>query len=93
MGARATAMADPFQREIEELTDSLFDESEILVMTTRDDQGRSLPAVLVEHRASGLRVIVEDYPNQRMNAAVARLRLAVRLRNRQDEASSGGPGA
>ena len=63
-----------------EETAKLFAEGETELMTTRDEAGRSLPDVLIRHTPSGIALEVSEFPSQTMNAVIARIRLAGRIR-------------
>jgi hypothetical protein len=61
----------------------LFAEGEAELLTTRDEAGRSLPDVLIRHRPTGIELEVSEFPTQTMNAVIARIRLAERIRKSQ----------
>ena len=66
-----------------EETAKLFTEGKAELLTTRDEAGRPLPDVLIRHMASGIALEVSEFPTQTMNAVIARIRLAERIRRSQ----------
>jgi hypothetical protein len=59
----------------------LFGEGATELLISRGEDGRSLPNVLIRHLTSGIELEVSDFPTQTMNAIIARIRLAQRIRN------------
>ena len=59
----------------------LFGDGETELMISRGEDGRSLPDVLIRHLSSGIELVVSEFPTQTMNAIIARVRLAQRIRS------------
>jgi hypothetical protein len=62
-------------------SDKLFGEDETEILISRGEDGRSLPNVLIRHLSSGIELEVSEFPTQTMNAIIARIRLAQRIRS------------
>ena len=59
----------------------LFGEGEVEILISRGEDGQWIPDVFIRHKPSGIELEVSEFPTQTMNAIIARIRLAERVRS------------